>query len=225
MLNDQCPVKTAILVVKWLVRLGVLVALAYFLRPMYAPSKPTIPSSIGPNDFVTWKLSSDPDPVVTQTLKVYGTGSNTVTIVRRFLDPDIPMDGGWKLSRDKAAGTVGFSKENLIPDTRALGLVRDSLQAGLLDARSISAAKGDGMTIQSSFGATAREISGPQSTSATMEFDPDAWQNRMRWQKLGRLIQGDATVRALLARTEVKLVDDDKVPQGGGRAEGLGDRE
>ncbi len=196
---------------KWLVRLAMLGAAAYYLQPLYAPPKPTVPSSIGAGDFVTWKFSSDPDPLVTQTLTIFGSGSNVVMLVRHFGDPDIPMDGGWAIKGDKQTQIIEFKKWSLVPPARALSFLKDTLQAGLLNAHSISAPAAEKVDIQSSFGGNVRSVTGPQHLSSAADMNPDSWNNRLRWQKLGQLIQADATVKNLLAKKEVKLVDDDKM--------------
>ncbi len=205
--------KRAKSLVSWGIRLAILAALAYFLRPLYAPPKPTLPSDRGANDFVSWTFLGDTNQAVCQKLTVYGDGRTTVLITRPMGDPDLPdLNAQWKVRRDKATGLSQFTRESVLAPDRAKQLLDAALKAGALDLQPEAASDTDRLRIDTSFAASQHSALGPQFIGSPVDWHPGVWINRLRWQKLGTLISSDSDLRSLLAKKQVTLVDDNGNP-------------
>ncbi len=197
----------------WVIRLSIFAALAYFLRPLYAPPAPTLPGSLGPSDFMSWKFHGDPNPLVCQTLTVFGDGRNTVLVTRALGDPDLPdVNSKWKISRDKTTGLTYFRNESLLSQENAKQLLLSALKAGAIDLRPEPAPPTEQLEIQTFFAGSVRTATGPQSISTPADCRPEVWINRMRWQRVGALVGDDPNLRNILEKKLVTLVNDDGSP-------------
>jgi hypothetical protein len=198
------------MMISWTIRLAVLTALAYFLRPLYAPPKSTLPASRGANDFVSWTFLSDTNAAVYQKLTLYGDGRNVIQITRSIGDPDLPeMNVNWKVKRDKATGLSLFIRESFLKPDKAKELLNAALEAGAIDLQPEPSPDSEWLEIQTSFGGTHHNAMGPQFVSTPVAARPNVWINRIRWQKIGNLISGNSELRSILSKKQVILVNDD----------------
>ncbi len=188
----------------WLAILG---ALAWFLQPLYAPPKPTRLSSQGADDFVSWRFPEPPNLAVSQTLTVYGDGRSVVIIVRAIGDPDLP-EAGWKIRRDKETGLIEFKKEDFLSSEKAKTLFNQAIEAGLLDLKEEKTSSDEKLEVQCSLGGKVRKLVGPRQIANTMDWHPEVWNNRLRWQKIAVLIQSDSTLKSALAKKEITLTNE-----------------
>jgi hypothetical protein len=196
--------------ISWTIRIAIILAIAYFLRPLYAPPKPTMPASRGGSDSISWIFHSDTNAAVVQTLTVFGDGRHAIIMTRAIGDPDLPeLNASWKITRDKATGLSKFRNESLLATDKAKALFEAALQAGVLDLQPEPAETGKTLEMQTSFGGQQRSTMGPEFLGSAFDINQGKWLNRTRWQKLGNLIDRDETLRNLLAKKQVTLVDDD----------------
>lgn len=197
----------------WVIRLALLGVVAYLAHPFYWPSKPTLPGSRGAGDYVRWTVQDSPIAGVLQEFTIHGDGRNLVRITRPIGDPDLPeLNIQWKVRRDKATGFSEFTREGALPADKARGMLDAALSAGALDVTTMAATDGEKLTITTRFDGRSRDATGPLQLALPIDWKPSVWKNRIRWQKLGQLIRDDATLRDLLAKKEVILVDDDGKP-------------
>jgi hypothetical protein len=199
--------------VSWTIRLAILAALVYFLRPLYAPPKGTMPATRGANDFVSWTFQGSTNAAVVQTLTLYGDGKNVVLITRAIGDPDLPeLNVNWKISRDKPTGLSQFRREGFLSAEKSKEMLEAALVAGVLDLEPAPALDTDRLVMRSTFGGNQREATGPPFVSKAVDLKPSTWINNIRWQKLGNLVGDNAELRSLLAKKEVVLTDDQGKP-------------
>ena len=199
----------------WIVRLAILAALAYFLRPLYAPPKGTMPASRGANDFVSWTFQNATNAGVVQTLTLYGDGKNVVLITRAVGDPDLPeVNAKWKISRDKATGLSQFRREAILTAEKSKEMLEAALIAGVLDLEPAPPPDNERLMMRASFGGSQHEATGPSFVGNTVDWKPGVWINKIRWQKLAALVSDHSELRSLLAKKEVILTDDEGKPIG-----------
>lgn len=197
----------------WIVRLAILGALLYFLRPLYAPPKGTVPDQIAPNDFVSVTFHSATNPAVVQKFTIHGDGENVLTITRAMGDPDVPeLNVHWKVSREKTGGLVQFTRPGLLTDSKAKRLLQELLQAGALDVESLPAPPTEQLEINASFGEKQAHATGPQFVASPLDLNPNVWMNKIRWQKLAHIITSEPALKDHLQKKEVILVDDEGKP-------------
>jgi len=197
-------------VISWTIRIAIIVALLYFLRPVYAPPKATMPASIGANDFVSWTFHNDTNASVVQTLILYGDGRHAVIIKRAIGDPDLPeLNAKWKTTRDKATGLSQFRYESALSNAEAKRMLDEALRAGALDLQPEPAAATESLDVQTSFGGAQRSVTGPAFLGQPFDINPGKWINRQRWAKLGNIPVQHPELKHLLAKKQVTLVDDD----------------
>ena len=197
----------------WIVRLAIVGALAYFLRPLYAPPKGTVPDNLGANDHLSWTFHSATNPAVAQTFTIYGDGRNVLTITRAMGDPDVPeLNVNWKVSREKTSGLVQFTREGLLPADKARNILQEALLADALDVKPSPAPPTEQLEINASFGPHQTSATGPQFVASPVALSPNVWMNQIRWQKLGAILNRDPSLKDHLQKKEVILVDDEGRP-------------
>lgn len=195
------------------IRLALLGVVAYLAHPFYWPSKPTLPVGRGAGDYARWTVLDSPIAGVVQEFTIHGDGRNVVRITRPIGDPDLPeLNSQWKVRRDKTTGFSEFTREGSLSADKAKAMLDAALNAGALDVTPISARDGEKLTFATRFDGHTREATGPLQLASPIDWKPSVWKNRIRWQKLGQLMRDDATLRDLLAKKEVILVDDDGKP-------------
>ena len=186
--------------------------LLWWLRPLYAPPKPTQPVSISPQDFITWTYHSATNDAVVQELTVYGDGRSRLRLTRVMGDPDTPERlFDYKIRRDKATGLTEFTRETALSVTDAKSLLIHALSAGVLDVRDLPTPPAEWLEVRTSFAGSERRSTGPQNLSAAFDWNPSVWITRIWWQKTAQVI-ANHRVGKLLEKKDFVLVDDNGTP-------------
>jgi len=194
--------------VRWLVRIVVVVVAAIFFSPLYLPMSATKPAASSPDDHVTLTVADTSADGVYQQLTLYRDGRNQIQITRAHGDVDIPDGGGWNPKRDKAANLTVFAKEGLIEATHAKLLFVQMLNNGVVDLAAEPAAPGNKLTVVTSFGGKEVTTTGPAFIARTIYWTPSGWRNRIRWQKLYLLQKNDNQLSTLMFHRDITLTND-----------------
>ncbi len=198
---------------KWLVRLAVVAALVWYLRPLYTPPVPPQPPQRGATDSVTWRFYLTGQTNVFQELTVTGEGQAVLVITRQQCDPDIPESfTGTKLRLDRQAGIVEFRQENVLPADDAKKLLDDALRAGVFGLKSVPTSETERLRVRTHFGNRDQSATGPADLSSTFDWAPSVWVNRTRWQQVARLPRNFPSLYRRLQKHEIVLVDDHGQP-------------
>ena len=83
-----------------------------------------------------------------------------------------------------------------------------AIESGLLDMKEEKISSDEKLEIQCSFGGKVRKLVGPRQIANAMDWHPEVWNNRLRWQKISALIQSEPALRRVLAKKEITLTND-----------------
>ncbi len=197
----------------WLIRLAVIAACAWYLRPLYAPPAPPQPSPRAPTDSVTWRFYQAGQTNIYQALTVTGDGHTILTIIRKQGDPDMPESFlGVKLHLNRATGIVEFRQENVLPADKAKRVLHEAWRAGVFGLQSVPTSEPDRLCVTTQFNKHEQTATGPADLSATFDWVPSVWVNRIRWQQVCRLLRDYPCLYKRLQKQEIILTDDHGKP-------------
>ena len=178
----------------------------YLLHPLYMELKPTIPDSYYSSDKISWTFYRyGKNPHVYQKLTVCQDGKNEVEITRELGDFDIDMLGAtmpWNPRRDKELNITVFRRKNVLSKEKAVRIFREAIQSGVLDIIDEEHAPGATLVFDIEVGLDKKSVTGPDFVGSPIAYPPEKWINKIYWQKLTKMINGDKQIKPLMSKVK-----------------------